>query len=201
MKRWPKWNRLSYSQLVPTYWIANRDCHVCFRYIRGVHIEALHPIWNKHSRFFFLNIERCYRWWHHVICREGLGFKLRCKWGPCSSGLLRSVWYCLSTGVLGSVSSPIRIGCFFLVMGPMGCPETSVNSWQQTLWYVVLKLLWIYESDFVSKNRSATVPSRIDSRQRCESRMLADMDTLCWKRFLQLPAFGRNFESLFCRWF
>ena len=179
---------------MPAYWIANRLPRVLSIYSWDTYGSLASRL---NQTLVILNIERCYRWWHHVICCEVLGFKLRCEWYPCSSGLLRSVWYCLFTDVLGSVSSRRRIDSIFLEMGPMGCPETSVNNRQHTLWYVVLKLLWICESDFVSKNRSATVPSRMDSRQRREVACLQTWMHCVEKDFFSYRLLGETLRACF----
>jgi hypothetical protein len=170
------------------------DCHLCFRYIPGIHIEALHPFWAKHS-WFVINIERYYRWWHHVIRCEVLGFKLRCKWGPCSSGLLRSVWWCLFTDVLDSLSSPRKINC--LILGD-GTDRLSRNVGEQPATHVVIRseTSLNLRIRFRFKKIAPLLSSRLVLRQKTRSRMLADMGAACWKRLLQLPAVERNFWEL-----
>ena len=170
-----------------------------FRYIRGIHTEVLHPFWAKHS-WFVLNIERCYRWWHHVIRCEVLGFKLRCKWGPCSSGLLRSVWWCLFTDVLDSLSSPRKINC--LILGD-GADRLSRNVGEQPTTHVVIRsetslnLLFRFSLKKIAPPLCLLVWFQDKYAKSHASRHGCSL----LKRLLHLPAVGRNFESLFCRWF
>jgi len=63
----------------------------------------------------------------------------RCKWDPCSSGLLRSMCWFLFTDVSGEIIGPIfPLSSLELTarpskMGPISCVETSVNNYQRTL--------------------------------------------------------------------
>jgi hypothetical protein len=84
---------------------------------------------------------------YDVVIKHQRDFRLppRCRWDLRSSGILRSVEWQFCTEVSGQPIGPIFTGQDFqkeslscwiswpLKMGPIGCPETSVQNYQSTL--------------------------------------------------------------------